>query len=116
MIGIDDIKDVLIGLSGDTESWNSDLTSNLDDDLAHDIVRLQIELKLLKDSYQRNDLITVQCALVRARSMLLSISNFFKDLADDTEELLLSKKGELPEIPGGYDVPESYRYIIPKSC
>ncbi|MGJ8514575.1 hypothetical protein [Carnimonas bestiolae] len=92
MIGIDNIKDVLIGLSSNAEDWNSDFASNLDDKLAHDFVRLQIELKLLKNSYQKNDLVTAQCALSTTRSMLLSISNFFHDLADDTEELLLSKK------------------------
>ncbi|MGJ8517581.1 hypothetical protein [Carnimonas bestiolae] len=114
MIGIDNIRDVLVGLTGNTESWYSDFTSNPDDDFAHDLARLQIELKLLKDSYQRNDLITVQCALVRTRSDLLGPSNFFRDLSDDIKELFLAKKGELPEIPEEYDIPESYNYITPQ--
>ncbi|MGJ8517580.1 hypothetical protein [Carnimonas bestiolae] len=114
MIGIDNIRDVLVGLTGDTESWNSDFTSNLDDKLARNLMRLQIELKLLKDSCQKNDLIAAQCALSMTRSKLLDVSNFFHNLADDTDELLISKRGELPEIPEEYDIPEPYNYITPQ--
>ncbi|WP_435639294.1 hypothetical protein [Carnimonas bestiolae] len=105
---------MLIGLSGNTEGWHSDFTSNLEDKLAHDLARLQIELKLLKDAYQRNDLITVHFALIQMKPTLLSTSSFFRDLFDDMDELIVSKRGELPKIPERYDIPESYNYITPK--
>ncbi|MGJ8517582.1 hypothetical protein [Carnimonas bestiolae] len=114
MICIDNIKDVLIDLSGNTEGWHSDFTSNLQNKLTHDLASLQIELKLLKDAYQRNDLVTVQYALMKIKPKLLNVADFFLFLANDIEKFILIKRGELPEIPEGYDIPESYNYIVPQ--
>ncbi|WP_233238268.1 hypothetical protein [Bordetella sp. LUAb4] len=92
------------------EEWNIDYGSDLNNLLDGDLDGLKKAAGLLNASLGGKDLIVAQCALLRVQLYAMQISNSFLNIGDDIEKIFLTKEIKLPDIPEGYQIPDSYNY------
>jgi hypothetical protein len=117
-VDFDELKEIIIfflklrnGLGdGVPLDWAIDFNANLNDEFLKDVKRLQGAMLLFKASLGSNDLITAQCALIRARAVSMDLSNFFGNIAEDIERIAWTGGFDWPEIPEGYKIPERYNF------
>jgi hypothetical protein len=90
--------------------WSIDFGADLNNGFLNDVSRLQESMRLFKRSMELNDLVTAQCALIRARAISMDLSNFFGSIAEDVERIAWTGGFVWPEIPDGYKIPDHYKY------
>ncbi|MFJ3260832.1 hypothetical protein ACIPK7_11315 [Pseudomonas sp. NPDC086581] len=113
MMALNEVKGLVSSLAdsqGVSGEWSINGDVNIDEELSKYLANFKIELELLSKAVGENDLITAKCALVMMRLYSLNLSNLFLDIFEDIERVGWSKEGALPNVPEGYQIPDSYNY------
>lgn len=86
--------------------WQSDFSSNWDEEFNIDFDEFIHNIKVFDDSVKKGNKIEQIAALTRARTRLLNLSNFFENIFEDVERIAWSDEFEWPDIPENYKFPQ----------
>ncbi|QHF01000.1 MULTISPECIES: hypothetical protein [Pseudomonas syringae group] len=108
MTSINDAKKIISALAAEKqitfceEEWNANYNNNWDEELSK-IMKLALEdVEKLCNGVRNNDDVLSSVALTMARIRFMKLSDFFLNIHEDFEKLLLIYKDDWPKIPENY--------------
>ncbi|POA46116.1 hypothetical protein C1893_22095 [Pseudomonas sp. MPR-ANC1] len=89
----------------DDDSWEADYKLNWEAELSERLEKALFNMSKMASARESGDDVMLTAALVHSRMNCMDLANFFRDIYDDLDALLV--KPVWPDIPEGFDYGKS---------
>ena len=89
----------------DDDSWEADYKLNWEAELSERLEKALFNMSKMASARESGDDVMLTAALVHSRMNFMDLANFFRDIYDDLDALLV--KPVWPDIPEGFDYGKS---------